>query len=214
MPTRMRMRSSIPPTNGEQLHDRTRPETTRPDPLEHRRPVARGDERGRLPRLHALVPVPAVPLGQLRGGRAEGAGDGLPVLRPRRHRRSQGTTGAAGPLVRSQPRRHRRVREADAPQGALRDPARAPLDQHRRAGPHAGRGVAHYPPGGLQVRRDRIVRERVRKGCSRRSTSARTSWAGPTPTATPNSARSSASSPAAWRYFRRTSIRWETHTST
>ena len=54
-------------------------------------------------------------------------GTDLPGPRPRRHRRRQGTTGAAGPLVRRQPRRHRRVREADAPQGALRDPGPSTL---------------------------------------------------------------------------------------
>src|SRR3546814_1449335 len=31
------------------------------------RPAARRDERGRLPRLHAVVPVPALPVVELRG---------------------------------------------------------------------------------------------------------------------------------------------------
>ncbi len=59
-------------------HDRHQPKTTGQDPLEHRRPTARGDERGRFPRLHAVVPVPALPLGQLRDGGEEGTGAGLP----------------------------------------------------------------------------------------------------------------------------------------
>ena len=42
-----------------------KPETTRQNTLEHRRPIARRDERGRLPGLHARVPVPAISVGQL-----------------------------------------------------------------------------------------------------------------------------------------------------
>ncbi|MCK7461018.1 MAG: virulence RhuM family protein [Sphingobacterium sp.] len=88
---------------------------------------ARRDERGRLPRLHAVVPVPALPLGQLRGGGARRSwARTTPQLATGRPPR------AAVGLVRGQPGRRARVREADAPQGALRDPARSPLEQHRR----------------------------------------------------------------------------------
>jgi hypothetical protein len=61
-------------------HDRSRPKATGQHPLEHCRPTARGDERGRLPRLHALLPVPALSVGQLRNGGAKGTGAGLPKL--------------------------------------------------------------------------------------------------------------------------------------
>ena len=73
-----RLFPSEPATATKHAHDRTRSKTTRQDPLEHRRPAARGDERGRLPRLHAVVPVPALPLGQLRAGGEEGTGARLP----------------------------------------------------------------------------------------------------------------------------------------
>ena len=65
------------PEEAPKHHDRPRSKTTGQNPLEHRRPTARGDERGRLPRLHAVVPVPALPLGQLRGGRARRNWGGL-----------------------------------------------------------------------------------------------------------------------------------------
>ena len=68
---------------------------------------------------------------------------------------------------------------------------RAPLGQHRPPGPHAERRAAQHAAGGLQVHRERIVPEHLLRACSRRSISARTSWARPTPTATPSSARSS-----------------------
>ena len=87
VPKRSRQRSK-------QHHDRTRPKTTRQDPLEHRRPTARGDERGRLPRLHAVVPVPALPLGQLRGGGEEGTGARIiPTLGRGRPPRAAGASG-------------------------------------------------------------------------------------------------------------------------
>jgi hypothetical protein len=109
-----------------QQHDRHQPKTTGQHPLEHRRPTARGDGCGRLPRLHAVLPLPALPLRQLRDGGEEGAGAGLSRCGRRRPQ------GAAGAVVCEQRGRHPGVREADAPQGALRHPARAPLEQHRQ----------------------------------------------------------------------------------
>ena len=53
------------------------------------------------------------------------------------------------------------VREADAAQGALRHQARAPLGQHRPPGPHAERRAAQHAAGGVQVHRERIVREHL-----------------------------------------------------
>jgi uncharacterized protein len=70
----------VEPLWGTTQHDRTTARRGKPkgqtgqDPLGHCRPTARGDERGRLPRLHAGVPVPALPVGQLRSGGQEGAG--------------------------------------------------------------------------------------------------------------------------------------------
>jgi hypothetical protein len=81
-------------------YDRTKPKTTGQHPLEHRRPTARGDGCGRLPRLHAVLPLPALPLGQLRDGGEEGAGAGLPRCGRRRPQ------GAAGALVCEQRGRH------------------------------------------------------------------------------------------------------------
>ena len=102
-----------------------------------------------------------------------------------------GGRSAAVGLVRAEPRRRGGVREADAAQGALRHQARAPLGQHRPHGPHPERRAAQHAAGGLQVHRERVVPEHVLRACSRRSISARTSWARPTRTATPSSARSS-----------------------
>ena len=68
---------------------------------------------------------------------------------------------AAGALVCQQPGRRRRVREADAPQGALRHPAAAPLEQHRQPGPHPERRTAQHAAGGLQIHRKRILREHL-----------------------------------------------------
>ena len=83
------------------------------------------------------------------------------------------------------------VREADAPQGALRHQARTPLGQHRRTWP-ARRTTNCSRRCRRASSTSRTNRSRARsRGCSRRSTSARTSWARPTPTATPSSARSS-----------------------
>ena len=85
--------SAVPEPGQVKHHDRPRPKTTGQDPLGHRRPAARGDERGRLPRLHAVVPVPALPLGQLRGGGEEGTGAGL-------SRRRRDGDGRKTPLAR------------------------------------------------------------------------------------------------------------------
>ena len=50
-------------------NDRQRPKTTWQNPMEHRRSTPRSNERGRLPRLHAIVPVLALSVGQLPLGR-------------------------------------------------------------------------------------------------------------------------------------------------
>ena len=187
-----------------------RPKTTRQDPLDHRRPAARGDERGRLPRLHAVVPVPALPLGQLRAGGEEGTWDGL--SRPERR-----SATADGRRWRSGTRRTRRrggLREADAPQGALRHQARAPLGQHRPHGPHAGRRTAQHAAEGLQVHRERVVPEHLPGAVLGDQPRLGQARARPTPTATPSSARSSPRSPRGWRSSRPTATRWATPTNT
>jgi hypothetical protein len=51
-----------------QTHERPRLKTTGIEPLEPCRPVARGHVRGRISRLHALLRLPAISIGQLRNG--------------------------------------------------------------------------------------------------------------------------------------------------
>jgi len=62
------------------------------------------------------VPVPALPLRQLRSGGEEGTRIGLPRPQRDQQRRQDAAIG----VVRGQPRRRGGVRKADAPQGALR----------------------------------------------------------------------------------------------
>ena len=137
-------------------------------------------------------------------------GRGLPRPERDRQRRQDAAVG----LVRGQPRRRGGVREADAPQGALRRQARLSLGKHRPPRQDPERRSCW-----TRCRRDSSSSRKSRspatsRGCSRRSTSARTSWAQSTTTATPSSARSSARSPRGWRSSRPTSTRWAMPTST
>jgi hypothetical protein len=70
---------SISHARMEQKHDRTEPKEAGQYPVGDCRPTARGDGRGRLPRLHAVLPVPALPVGQLRGGRKKELGSDYPA---------------------------------------------------------------------------------------------------------------------------------------
>ena len=113
-----------------------------------------------------------------------------------------------------QPGRRGGVREADAPQGALRHQARAPLGQHRPPGPHAGRRAAQHAAGGLQVHRERVVPEHLPGAVLGDQPRLGQARARRTRTATPSSARSSARSPRGWRSSPPTPTRWATPTST
>ena len=186
-----------------------RPKTTRQNPLEHRRPTARGDERGRFPRLHAVVPVPALPLGQLRGGGEEGTGAGLSP-------RSRATTAACR-----------------WPSGMPTIPMTWPISRSRCAArcitsssrDHLWASIANLArtqngellntlQAGLQIHRERSPSKAPSRACSRRSTSARTSSARNTTTATPSSAPSFRRSPRGWRSSPPTPTRWAMPTNT
>ena len=133
---------------------------------------------------------------------------------PDAERRSATASVAAGALVCGEPRRRGGVREADAPQGALRHQARAPLGQHRPPGPHAERRTAQHAAGGLQVHRERIVPEHLPGAVLGDQPRLGQARARRTTTATPSSARSSARSPRGWRSSPPTSTRWAMPTNT
>jgi hypothetical protein len=119
---------------------------------------------------------------------------------------------AAGRLVCQQPRKTWRVREADAPQGALRHQAGSPLGQHRQPGPHAERRLLNTLQDGSSTSKTSPSRAPSR-ACSPRSTSARTSSARSTPTQR-QALRSSRRSPRAGADSPPTSTRSATPTNT
>jgi type I restriction enzyme M protein len=82
--------------------------------------------------------------GQLRDGGEEGAGAGLPRCGAETPARCRWRSGM------QQRGRHPGVRKADAPQGALRHPARAPLEQHRQPGPHPERRLLNTLQAGFK----------------------------------------------------------------
>ena len=133
---------------------------------------------------------------------------------PDAERDRQRRADAAVGLVRGQPRRRGGVREADAPQGALRHQAGVPLGQHRPPGPHAERGAAEHAAEGLQVHRERILRKHLPGAVLGDQPRLGQAGQASTTTATPSSARSSARSPRGWRCSPPTSTRWATPTST
>ncbi len=192
-------------------HDRTRPKTTRQDALEHRRPTARGDERGRLPRLHAVVPVPALPLGQLRDGGEEGTGARTIPTRTR-------SATADGRRWRSGTRTTRTTWRRSRSRCA----ARCITSSSRE---HLWASIAHMArtqngellntlQTGLQVHRERVLPEHLPGAVLGDQPRLGQARARRTPTATPSSARSSPRSPRDWRSSPPTSTRWAMPTNT
>ena len=200
-------RTSRPNASATQLsehphHDRHQPKTTGQHPLEHRRPTARGDGCGRFPRLHAVLPLPALPLRQLRDGGEEGAGAGLPRCGgdARKVPLALWYANNVDDIPEFEKQMRRKVHYVIQPG--------APLEQHRQPGPHPERGAAEHAASGLQIHRERILREHLSGPVLRDRSELRPSWARPTPTGTPSSAPSSRRSPKGWRSSPRTSTRW------
>ena len=121
---------------------------------------------------------------------------------------------AAVRLVREEPGRRAGVREADAPQGALRHPA--PITSGPASPTWPARRTANCStrcrPASSTSRTN--PSRAPSRACSRRSISARTSSARTTQTATPSSAPSSARSPKGWRNSPPTATRWAMPTNT
>ena len=188
----------------------TRPKTTGQNPLEHRRPTARRDERGRFPRLHAVVPLPALPLGQLRnGGARRNWARIIPTLGAGRPPR------AAGRLV-------CRTTRTMSPSLKSRCAARCITSSSRSTSGTASPNMARTQNGellntlqaGFKYIEERILREHLSRPVLRDQSRLGQSWAGPMPTATPSSAPSSRRSPKGWPNSPPTSTRWAMPTNT